>query len=881
MKKTLIFSILIATMLTSCQNLFNRHLIDSKAQRDEVTTKFNERIKLIQEHDSDINQIINSELSIKEREGFEFLYVYMPLSDVAMHNSNYVLKQVKSSLEAKSFFKWGKKIPADIFLHFVLPYRINNEYTDSARQVFLAELKGRLEGLSMYDAALEVNHWCHEKVIYKSTDERTSGPLTTVRTAFGRCGEESTFTVAALRSVGIPARQVYTPRWAHTDDNHAWVEVWVDGKWYFLGACEPEPELNMGWFAGPAKRAMMMRTFVFGKYNGNEEKLTTSEWFTEINLLGNYAPTKNLNIKVVDENGNVVNDAKVEFQLYNYAEFYPIGTKQTNEEGSCVLTTGFGDLIVWASKENKIGFSKADKDATDITINISENQNFADQNLTLTPPAEQTLAQADQSKADANNARLKDENAIRNKYIATFIDSASATNLAMEKGVNIDETWKYLKLSRGNWQEIYNFIKGLDGKDLTVGMAILNSISEKDLHDITAIILQDHIATVDSFPSIIDSKDFKDFDKYVLSPRIGREFITPWRSFLQNSFTFDEIGFFRNNPYNIAKWIKENITLDKESNYYRVPLSPESVFKLRIADEYSRNVFFVAACRSFGIPARLEPSTKRPQFLMRDKWNDVVFEETSEQVFPKGTLNLNLGNNLPIQKPQYYTHFTIGKLEKGKFVSLDFETDPNVNNLPAKINLDAGFYRLITGNRLSNGTVLCKFKYFEIKENQTTTINLEFNENNTQSQIFGMVNTETSIPNLNGENSGTIGELVKEKSAVVAIVEPNKEPTKHLMVDIAAVKTDFDNWGGNVVFVVGKDKMTEDFNPSNLGNLPTSSKFGYDKEQTIANAIATGCNKTLSTNYPIVTVINANGEVIFYSEGYSIGLGEQVLKALK
>ena len=32
------------------------------------------------------------------------------------------------------------------------------------------------------------------------------------------------------------SRQVYTPRWAHTDDNHAWVEAWVNGKWYFLGA---------------------------------------------------------------------------------------------------------------------------------------------------------------------------------------------------------------------------------------------------------------------------------------------------------------------------------------------------------------------------------------------------------------------------------------------------------------------------------------------------------------------------------------------------------------------------------------------------------------------------------------------------------------------
>ncbi|MCK7531014.1 MAG: transglutaminase-like domain-containing protein [Marinilabiliales bacterium] len=45
---------------------------------------------------------------------------------------------------------------------------------------------------------------------------RTSSPMATMLSARGRCGEESTFTVAALRTAGLPARQVYTPRWAHS-----------------------------------------------------------------------------------------------------------------------------------------------------------------------------------------------------------------------------------------------------------------------------------------------------------------------------------------------------------------------------------------------------------------------------------------------------------------------------------------------------------------------------------------------------------------------------------------------------------------------------------------------------------------------------------------
>ena len=140
---------------------------------------------------------------------------------------------------------WGKSVPDREWRHFVLPVRVNNEDLDLSRPAFYDELKDRVKGLSMKEAILEVNHWCHEKVSYQPSDARTSSPLATVCNALGRCGEESTFTVAALRSVGIPARQVYTPRWAHTDDNHAWVEAWADGQWYFLGACEPEAVLDL------------------------------------------------------------------------------------------------------------------------------------------------------------------------------------------------------------------------------------------------------------------------------------------------------------------------------------------------------------------------------------------------------------------------------------------------------------------------------------------------------------------------------------------------------------------------------------------------------------------------------------------------------------
>ena len=151
--------------------------------------------------------------------------------DRADYSEQFYFRNYLTSLKARDEMPWGKSVPEREFEHFVLPVRVNNENLDTARMVFYGELKDRVQGLSMEDAILEVNHWCHEKVSYRPSDARTSSPLATMRTAYGRCGEDSTFLVAALRSVCIPARQVYTPRWAHTDDNHAWVEAWANGKW--------------------------------------------------------------------------------------------------------------------------------------------------------------------------------------------------------------------------------------------------------------------------------------------------------------------------------------------------------------------------------------------------------------------------------------------------------------------------------------------------------------------------------------------------------------------------------------------------------------------------------------------------------------------------
>ncbi len=266
----LVHLVVILFTLTSCNS---NKLIKDKYLREDINSRFELVRKFADNRSDQLFQVFSdSRLSRAEEEGLKFYLASMPLNDLADYDSRFFLENIRESIKARSYFPWVPGIPDHIYLHYVLPVRVNNENLDSFRIKYYDELADRLRGFDDIEAAaLEINHWCHEKVSYQGADIRTSAPMATILSTRGRCGEESTLTVAALRTAGIPARQVYVPRWAHSDDNHAWVEVWINGEWKYMGACEPEPILNHGWFTEAASRAMLIHTKSFGKYYGKED----------------------------------------------------------------------------------------------------------------------------------------------------------------------------------------------------------------------------------------------------------------------------------------------------------------------------------------------------------------------------------------------------------------------------------------------------------------------------------------------------------------------------------------------------------------------------------------------------------------------------------
>jgi len=773
-----------------------------------------------------------------------FLYQYMPLPDKTDYSREFYEKNVMLSLQARKEMPWGMTIPEREFRHFVVPVRVNNENLDNSREVFYGELKARVQKLGMKEAILEVNHWCHEHVTYRPSDARTSSPLATLKTAYGRCGEQSTFTVAALRAVGIPARQVYTPRWAHTDDNHAWVEAWADGKWYFLGACEPEPVLNLGWFNESASRGMLMHTKAFGNYDGPEEVMSRTPCYTEINVIDNYAPSSKLSVCVTDEQGKAVEGAQVEFKIYNYAEFYTVASKTTDAKGETFLSAGHGDMLLWVTKDGKVAIQKVSFGKDKMANVVLGSQPMAQQmDIDIVPPpVSGALPAVTAAQREENNRRMAQEDSIRQAYEATMPV----------------EDW------RGNYQTIQNYLA--QTKNAVMAKKLLSTISKKDLRDISLEVL------LDNETEKTDTSDI--YIKYVLSPRVENEWLTPYKSFFRKELK--GIGSVEQ----LVQWCQQNLKIDRGHNPQNLRMQPMSVWRERVTDDLGRNIFFVSAARSLGFPARINEVNGKPQYYKNDAWYDVKYEQQTEKSVNLSPLALAYHPVQNYDDPKYYIHFTLSKLVDGKAQLLTYPEEATwKRDFQNGVELEKGEYLLTTGTRLASGKVLVHLERFTIGD--AAKVDFTMREDLEEPQVIGSLNAENLYFDRASKTEKSILSTTGRGFYILGIVAPNQEPTNHALRDIGAYKKQMEQWGRKMVLLFQNEDEAQRFNFEEFNSmLPSTVVWGTDVDGRISKEVREQMKLT-SPSLPIFLVCDTFNRVVFCLQGYTINLGEQMMKVIR
>ena len=860
----------------------------------------------------------------------KFFYGTMPLRDAGEYPFEIFLSYVRHALWLRKTIDWCKKLPEDLFVHDVLYYRINSEDISDCRRFFYEQLKDRIAGLDEYQAAVEINYWCVEHATYEMADDRTAGPMTMYRSGKGRCGEESTFTVTALRSVGLAARQVYTPRWAHCDDNHAWVEVWVNGEWHFLGACEPEEKLDRGWFTGPAGQALLIHSRTFGDYAAGkrEEVIGRDGAVVCHNVTASYTKTRKLRIQVRKQDNIPAAHAQVSVEILNMAEYFPAAVLETDEQGETSIRLGLGDIRLQARSEGKFverycnlaedGVGAADADCA-VTLVLKDSEAGMKDALSgvsarkwhlakLCAPKEVVVRESVLSEEEVSRGtrRLADAVKLREERFDQLTRHAIAVH---------PEEEERMRVAGENAEELTAFLEKDANPDRK---KLLDSLTKKDNKDLRAEVLEDHLsAKRGSWSEDIHVQD-------LLCPRIWLEEIGAYRSYICSVLTAQEQEAFASNPELLWNYVNQNITDIPEEEYDTLCASPIGCLKLKMGSAVSRTILFIAICRSLNIPARLDKSLMLPEY-----WADGAFHvPVSRAQASKGTLLLR---NIPGKEWIYAQHWTLGRLEKDHFVTMNhaglvFEKET------LELLLPVGIYRLIAVKRLLNGDQEAAELLFAIeKEKQTELYMPDFektdgvmpweknsvpdesqscrklqNKNNSlREEIQSCLLRDILLQRADGTLC-SLEKLVSGKRSILAFLEIGAEPTEHVLNEVLALeksaKGNSKGIGCQLLFVLRQEKDLQHKTLQEVLALDAGSEIeilydisGGASDANAAPRTATGATASgtlcgwqetakrmrLAEKLPVLAAVRPDGTGIYGSCGYHVGSVELMVRILK
>ncbi|MFA6652316.1 MAG: hypothetical protein WCS46_06515, partial [Bacteroidales bacterium] len=220
--------------------------------------------------------------------------------------------------------------------------------------------------------------------------------------------------------------------------------------------------------------------------------------------------------------------------------------------------------------------------------------------------------------------------------------------------------------------------------------------------------------------------------------------------------------------------IIEALEIAPELNPRGFPVAPAATALYGIADEASREILRVALCRTAGIPARIDPVTKRTETAAAQagaavaqadataaqagagaaqgdsswRWRATAKEaktQTSEYQAPAISVNksgapssrclrrlrLRAAPGPDGTLPAYDTDFTIQRWESGRYRTLGFGYESGGVTQEQLFNTDhklpAGLYRIVYGIRSDDGSIMVRMERKNLRDSAQEIVSEIFN----------------------------------------------------------------------------------------------------------------------------------------------------------
>ena len=779
------------------------------------------------------------------------LYGHMHVNDLVTYAVAEIDAYVQATLRARDALPYLQTLPEDLFLAYVLPPRVNNENLDLSRGQLFEALLPLVQGKTMTEAALEVNYWCFGRATYIGSDDRTIAPSTMLKSTLGRCGEESVFTTSALRSVGLPARQCYVPRWSHCDDNHAWVEVWADGAWHYLGACEPEPVLDRGWFTAAASKAMLVHAKAWSTCLTGGDVAYRTALYTLLNTTDTYAPTAVLEVSVTD-GGMPVSGAAVRFCVVNYSELFPIYETETDGQGVARFRTGLGGLYVETVCRDRVAGAAVDlRETRTLTLELRQGDPvealpLRTAEFRLRPPAEHVPDAPADEQLRLHKARVTALEAQRQRIWQSFCHDAAGDDFA-----------PFRVHARGNLPALEAFLALPQYSDEDKRL-LLETLRPKDFMDLTVDMLQDALDGALPYRARLDRETWQ---QYVLAPRVDYEMLLPHRAAARAALPQ---GFAAGRD--LWAWIQNEIQVMPDYGVRNWYPSLTGVLTHRRAPAYALGVVFVQLCRTFGIPARRNPNTLAYEWAEATEAGPVFHPVEETPAAPARTVPLTLTARTPTV---YDLQFTLAR-----FTGCGYQTQRYEGltvSEPCTLRVVPGDYQLLTTVRQIDGSVSTRLERFPVAGPTEKALILPKDETAQCLQSVSFTLPEGPI-------ARALAEQRHEKSLFLAVA-PGQEPTEHLLRELLDCQADFRAAAWPIAILTDPEAQLE--NPTLrevLRVLPTA-RLLVDQDAHGLDALHRQMGVG-DQRLPFALALDAQGRGCWASANYNIRTAQTLYKVL-
>jgi hypothetical protein len=219
------------------------------------------------------------------------------------------------------------------------------------------------------------------------------------------------------------------------------------------------------------------------------------------------------------------------------------------------------------------------------------------------------------------------------------------------------------------------------------------------------------------------------------------------------------------------------------NHYYPSPLG---CLRCRQVPAFAFDMVFVALCRAFSFPARLQPHTGAAQWLdSQGLWHDIY------PAMPTVKLTVEI----PAEKKLNYSeHFTLGLWNGADFDTLKY-SDLTLERSHV-FCLQPGLYRITVTTRQIDGTASVAIWHQALSGDTTLSITLPEDQTPQRLKQIPLNLPATPVRQLLQHNPG--------RNLLLIFAEPGSEPTEHLLTEMLDRAADFRDLSCRILLLAEK-----------------------------------------------------------------------------